>query len=238
MKKLFKVSNFLLILPFTIFLASCATNSTVSKKIPYDTQLNNSAVNNDEKIELRSAGGYTKNIEETQQPKNDGNTERDTILNELTGIKENASEIETGGAIGNDELIENEIRRLMYEFGEDEVPQVFIDEVKGYIRLFQTNPHLRKFITASLERSAKYMPMTKAFLSKKGIPDDMAYIAFIESGFNPHAVSRAGAVGMWQFMPHTARDYSLTVNRKIDERRNPVKSTYAAVNYFQDLFAG
>ena len=239
MRNIFNVSDILLVLILIFFLTSCATSHVAGKKFHGSNSINEPSVNNDEKIELRSAGGYTKNIKETQQSQNDGNTEGDNILNEITDIKENAREIETGGAIGDDELIENEIKRLMYEFGEDEdeVPQVFIDEVKGYIMLFQTNPHLRKFITASLERAAKYMLMTKAFLGKKGIPEDMAYIAFIESGFNPHAVSRAGAVGMWQFMPHTARDYSLTVNRKIDERRNPVKSTYAAVDYFQDLIS-
>jgi membrane-bound lytic murein transglycosylase D len=65
----------------------------------------------------------------------------------------------------------------------------------------------------------------------------MAYIAFIESGFNPKALSHAGAKGMWQFIPGTARNYSLQVGKNLDERLDPVRSTYAAADYFRDLIA-
>lgn len=141
--------------------------------------------------------------------------------------------------VGHDELIEKELKRLLFEFGEenDKVPEIFLNEVKLYIRAYRQNPQYRKFITASLQRSVRYMPTVKKIFTNRNIPEDMAYIAFVESGFSPHAKSRAGALGMWQFMPGTARDYSLKVGKGIDERLDPARSTYAACEYFHDLIA-
>ena len=68
-----------------------------------------------------------------------------------------------------------------------------------------------------------------------GIPEDMYYLALVESGFDPNAYSRAAAVGMWQFMTSTARDMGMRVDWWIDERRDPVKSTTAAVRFINGL---
>jgi len=160
------------------------------------------------------------------------------VLKDIPADSNNIAIAESIEQKGNDELIRSELERIMLEFGEDDdVPQVFFDEVRGYIRLFQTNSQYRKFIIASLKRSSKYMGAIKDILRKKGIPEDMAYIAFIESGFNPKALSHAGALGMWQFMPGTGRNYALKVGRNMDERLDPVRSTYAAADYFHDLIA-
>ncbi|MBA4417285.1 MAG: hypothetical protein C0392_05155 [Syntrophus sp. (in: bacteria)] len=168
-----------------------------------------------------------------------GIDEDEITLKDLPEIQLSEQVLKDSRKIGNDELIESELKRLLLEFGDDskEVPDIFLNEIKAYIRIFQTNPQYRGFITASLKRSAQYMPLVKGIFSEKGIPEDMVYIAFIESGFNKRAKSRVGALGMWQFMPKTARGYSLKVSNNIDERLDPVKSTKAAVDYFHDLIA-
>ncbi|MDR2488900.1 MAG: LysM peptidoglycan-binding domain-containing protein [Desulfovibrio sp.] len=87
-----------------------------------------------------------------------------------------------------------------------------------------------------LERASRFLPYIKKVFNDRGIPGDIAYLFMIESGGNPNAVSRAGAVGLWQFMPFTGRKFGLVQNNWIDERRDPYKSTYAASDYLLKLY--
>jgi len=87
-----------------------------------------------------------------------------------------------------------------------------------------------------LERSRVYLPMVRQVFEERGLPMDLALLPFAESGFNPFAYSRAGAAGMWQFMPGTARKYGLHVDWWIDQRRDPYLSTIAAADYLSDLY--
>ncbi len=87
-----------------------------------------------------------------------------------------------------------------------------------------------------LERSEKFLPYIKEVFEDRGLPEELIYLPFAESGFNVRAYSRAGAAGIWQFMPGTGRKYGLRVDWWIDERRNPFLSTYAAADYLEKLY--
>ena len=113
-------------------------------------------------------------------------------------------------------------------------PMIINKEIIHYIHFYQTSG--RKFFKYALSRSERYIPMIKKIFKKIGLPNDLAYLAMVESGFSPTAYSYAGASGMWQFIPSTGRIFGLTMNWWVDERRNPVESTYAAGEYLKDLF--
>lgn len=134
------------------------------------------------------------------------------------------------------DLIIRGIKEVMAEFGEENyiVPPLFASEVAKMVK-FYSGPkriHMKK----NLQRSKKYLPMIKHVFHEKGLPEVLAYIAMVESGFNPEAYNQSsGAAGMWQFMPQTAREYGLRVDRYKDERSDPFKSTLAAREYLIDL---
>lgn len=107
------------------------------------------------------------------------------------------------------------------------------ERVEHYVRRF-TGP-AREYITARLEAGSRYESMIRREMEAGGLPGDMYYLALVESGYDPNAYSRAAAVGMWQFMTSTARDVGLRVDWWVDERRDPVRSTRAAVRFIREL---
>lgn len=103
------------------------------------------------------------------------------------------------------------------------------DRVAHYVGLFSTTA--RERFTARLSKGTRYEPMIRAKLRASGMPEDLTYLALIESGYDPHAYSRAAAVGMWQFMSSTARDIGLRVDWWMDERRDPARATDGAIKF-------
>jgi membrane-bound lytic murein transglycosylase D len=106
--------------------------------------------------------------------------------------------------------------------------------VRNYIELY-TNKR-RKQVELMMGASEYYFPIFEEILDKEGLPQELKYLPIIESALNPKALSRAGASGLWQFMYGTGRMYKLKVNSFIDERRDPIKSSYAAVKYLKDMY--
>ncbi|MEY2830375.1 MAG: hypothetical protein RIQ33_2233 [Bacteroidota bacterium] len=109
------------------------------------------------------------------------------------------------------------------------------DEVQNFSESYQADDN--KKVKRVLEKGHDYFQMIENIFAEEGIPAELKYLAYVESNYNTKALSRAGARGMWQFMRGTAITYGLKVNRQVDERLNPEKSTRAAAAYFKKLYS-
>jgi membrane-bound lytic murein transglycosylase D len=108
------------------------------------------------------------------------------------------------------------------------------ERVQYWLRYFQ-GPARERF-QIWLDRMPRYEPMVRGRLQAANMPTDLVYLALIESGFSNTAVSRARATGMWQFMRPTGKEYGLRIDSWVDERRDPMQATGAALRYLSDLY--
>jgi len=115
-------------------------------------------------------------------------------------------------------------------------PLLFNPTVEKFLDAVTDQGEFRTRIETGLQRAGAYLPMIRAKLRTAGLPEDLSYLPLIESAFSLTAYSRARAHGMWQFIASTGRHYGLEVGSLIDDRRDPVRSTEAAVAYLSDLY--
>jgi len=133
-------------------------------------------------------------------------------------------------------LIDREVRRILWQFGDTSPDERYvtelIDETQQYISFFRTR--YRPFFERAFLRKHKYWPTIQEVFTAKKIPPDLGYVALVESGFNPRALSRANAIGLWQFIPDTGKRYGL---QSIDDFYDVRKATTAAADYLLDLIS-
>lgn len=151
----------------------------------------------------------------------------------------------------NNTSIDEETISPVYQF--EYIPDFTYDQVEKRIRAmktdmpFELNDRIFSFINyfvvrnreytkMVLKRKDFYFPLFEETLAEHDMPDDIKFLSIIESGLNPKAKSRVGAMGLWQFMPATGRMYNLHVNRDIDDRMDPEMSTDAAARYLKSLY--
>ena len=218
-----------LLLLFVSFFFSCAPlekQNTLSANKPLqleqDTALN---ANTDSTTEAPSP-------EELTPPEPDQTlTEEVNKLQSLETGEEEAPQAKDSQQENQKEARQKEeVKKVHFDF-----PVTMNRYVKFYLDFFQNEQ--KQTFARWLARSGRYLPMIKKQLQEAGLPLDLAYLPMIESGYSLTAYSRARATGPWQFISSTGRHHHLIINNFVDERRDPTKSTEAAISYLSELYS-
>lgn len=117
-----------------------------------------------------------------------------------------------------------------------DLPVRWTQKLVDYLVFYKTDPRGQNIIAGWLREQGRYKDLITSYLRKNHLPQDLLYVAMIESSYDPNTLSRAGALGLWQFMPDGGRIYGLRRDRWVDERKDPLRSTIAQMDYFRDLY--
>jgi Soluble lytic murein transglycosylase and related regulatory proteins (some contain LysM/invasin domains) len=183
---------------------------------------------------------YEERISQANKNPEGNKRELDSLINALDKAKLALADVK--GTIHESDFgkfysdpMEKTIDEVLMRFGETNyhIPREMVDRVKYHISVYSGPLH--NTIAKYISRKEKYFSMIRRIFKENNLPEDLAYVSMLESGFNPRALSHAGARGMWQFMPETGRRYGLKVQEPLDERLDPEKASMAAAKYFREL---
>jgi membrane-bound lytic murein transglycosylase D len=185
-------------------------------------------------VSLSACSPHTKQSSLTQQPGTDLASQAEeisTIVEPEISEQEELAALKQLGVTKEGSLapLPEGLNLSQYDF-----PVTINKQVLFYLDLFQGKQ--RKSFSIWLARSTQYIPSIQQEFKKAGLPRDLAYLAMIESGFNPSAYSPADASGLWQFIEGTGRNHGLKIDSWVDERREPDKATKAAIRYLNRLY--
>lgn len=202
-------------------LASCTTSFSKKKSHKHDAPV--SAASGDANAApIEGEVAYT----EEEEPE-EGEEESDVADTEpVDGTPTDLGDVEASDKIRDEEMAADILARKSFPLVNNEFVEQWLRYFTGRGRI-----HFEKW----LSRSPRYMPLITKVMAQDGLPEDLVFLAMIESGFNPRAKSHARAVGPWQFIKSTGTRYSLRVDSWVDERRDIVKSTHAAAQYLKEL---
>jgi pSer/pThr/pTyr-binding forkhead associated (FHA) protein len=159
----------------------------------------------------------------------------DKAKSDLAQVKDNVRQSDFGKFYSDP--LERTIDEVLMRFGETDyhIPREMVERVRYHIGIYSGPLH--STIAKYIIRKEKYFTMIRQIFKNNNIPEDLAYVSMLESGYNPNALSHCGARGLWQFMPETGKRYGLRVDQQTDERLDPEKATYASARYFRELIA-
>jgi pSer/pThr/pTyr-binding forkhead associated (FHA) protein len=163
--------------------------------------------------------------------------EADRLASQLDGYEDEGEKLQRAllyRIAAHEDFVTGEIRRLMAEFGSEvySVPPEFTERANYYIDQYQGANH--SLMQRALGESARQLNLVRRVLEENHLPTDLAYVPLVESALGDEQ-SEAGALGIWQFTPATAKAYGLRVNDQVDERTDTLKSTRAACRYLREL---